>query len=208
MAEPKSLLDRIGGALKGAAEEKKAEVEAQVKPAVQAMPDRVEQQAQRVAEAADTKAAEINKAVADVTQKFEAQLADLRTRLAEKERELTDLRAKLAEKERELAAQRSDAAEKNVALVQKDRQIAELQAALKAAQAEAEALRAQAAPTARTVAAEAPARTYVVKPGDSLSAIAQAVYGNAARWPEIFEANKDKIKDPRLIRPGQELRIP
>ena len=26
--------------------------------------------------------------------------------------------------------------------------------------------------------------------------------------PEIFEANKDQIKDPRLIRPGQELRIP
>lgn len=41
-AEPKSLLDRIGGALKGAAEEKKAEAEAQVKPAAQAMPDRIE----------------------------------------------------------------------------------------------------------------------------------------------------------------------
>lgn len=51
-------------------------------------------------------------------------------------------------------------------------------------------------------------RTYVVKAGDSLSKIAKEVYGDAARWPEIFEANKDKIKDPDAIRPGQELRIP
>ncbi len=208
MAEPKSLLDRVGDALRGAAEEKKAQAEGQVKPAAQTMPDRIEEQAQRVAEAADTKAAEVQKAVAEATKKVEAQLAEMRVQLVQKERELTDLRVKLSEKDRELAAQRSEVAEKNVALVEKDRQIAELQAALKAAQAEVEALRVQAAPAARTVAAEAPARTYVVKPGDSLSAIAQAVYGNAARWPEIFEANKDKIKDPRLIRPGQELRIP
>ncbi|MBN1890378.1 MAG: LysM peptidoglycan-binding domain-containing protein [Thermoflexales bacterium] len=51
-------------------------------------------------------------------------------------------------------------------------------------------------------------RTYVVKSGDSLSKIAQQFYGDAKRWPEIFEANKDKIKDPNLINVGQELRIP
>jgi len=51
-------------------------------------------------------------------------------------------------------------------------------------------------------------RTYVVKSGDTLSHIAKAMYGDAGRWPEIFEANKDKIKDPKLIHPGQELRIP
>lgn len=51
-------------------------------------------------------------------------------------------------------------------------------------------------------------RTYVVKSGDSLSKIAQEVYGAANRWPDIFEANKDKIKDPNLIYPGQELVIP
>ena len=132
MAEPKSLLDRIGDALKGTAEEKKAEAEAQAKPAARAMPDRMEEQVQRVAEAADAKAAEVQKAVAETTRKFEAQLTELRAKLAEKERELTDLRARLSESERQLAAQRSEVAEKTVALVQKDRQISELQAALQA----------------------------------------------------------------------------
>jgi len=50
--------------------------------------------------------------------------------------------------------------------------------------------------------------TYVVQSGDSLSKIAKQVYGDAGRWPEIFEANKDQIEDPNLIHPGQELRIP
>lgn len=56
--------------------------------------------------------------------------------------------------------------------------------------------------------AQAQTRVYVIKSGDSLSKIAKEVYGDANRWPEIFEANKDKIKDPNLIYPGQELRIP
>ena len=51
-------------------------------------------------------------------------------------------------------------------------------------------------------------RVYVVKSGDSLGKIAKEVYGDANRWPEIFEANKDTIKDPNLIHPGQELQIP
>ena len=51
-------------------------------------------------------------------------------------------------------------------------------------------------------------RIYVVQRGDSLSKIAQEVYGDGNRWREIFEANREQIKDPKLIRPGQELRIP
>jgi nucleoid-associated protein YgaU len=50
--------------------------------------------------------------------------------------------------------------------------------------------------------------TYVVKSGDSLSKIAKEIYGDAKRWTEILEANKDKIKDPNQIAPGLELRIP
>ena len=61
---------------------------------------------------------------------------------------------------------------------------------------------------AQAAAAEAKAHTYVVKSGDSLSKIAKEIYGDAKRWPEIFEANKDKIKNPNLIYDGQELRIP
>ena len=51
-------------------------------------------------------------------------------------------------------------------------------------------------------------QTYVVKPGDSLSKIAKELLGDANRWKEIFEANQDTLKDPNLIHPGQELRLP
>lgn len=49
---------------------------------------------------------------------------------------------------------------------------------------------------------------YIVQPGDSLSKIAKNYYGNAMKYPEIFEANREVIKDPDLIYPGQKLRIP
>ena len=51
-------------------------------------------------------------------------------------------------------------------------------------------------------------QTYVVQPGDSLSKIAQKYYGDAALYPRIFEANRDLLKDPNKISPGQKLRIP
>ena len=52
------------------------------------------------------------------------------------------------------------------------------------------------------------ARSYTVKKGDTLSKIAGQEYGDASAWKRIFEANRDKIKDPDLIHPGQELTIP
>ena len=51
-------------------------------------------------------------------------------------------------------------------------------------------------------------KVYEVKPGDSLSKIAKHYYGNANAWPKIFDANKDKLKNPDLIHPGQVLKIP
>jgi nucleoid-associated protein YgaU len=51
-------------------------------------------------------------------------------------------------------------------------------------------------------------RIYTVVAGDSLSKIAKREYGKASLWPRIFEANKDQIKNPDLIHPGQKLRIP
>lgn len=50
--------------------------------------------------------------------------------------------------------------------------------------------------------------TYVVQPGDTLSGIAKQIYGNYSLWPIIFEANRDKISSPGLIRVGMELLIP
>lgn len=59
---------------------------------------------------------------------------------------------------------------------------------------------------------EAPAasstQSYTVKSGDSLSKIAKHFYGDGNKWHQIYEANRDKIKNPDLIHPGQELTIP
>jgi nucleoid-associated protein YgaU len=49
---------------------------------------------------------------------------------------------------------------------------------------------------------------YVIQKGDSLSAIAKRYYGNAQDYPRIFDANREVIKDPDLIYPGQKIRIP
>ncbi|MCO4292154.1 LysM peptidoglycan-binding domain-containing protein [Solitalea sp. MAHUQ-68] len=48
--------------------------------------------------------------------------------------------------------------------------------------------------------------TYTVQPGDSLSKIATKYSG--LKWQDIFEANKDQISNPDLIKPGQVLKIP
>jgi nucleoid-associated protein YgaU len=51
-------------------------------------------------------------------------------------------------------------------------------------------------------------RTYTVKSGDTLSGIAQEVYGSAGKYQQIFEANRPMLKDPDHIYPGQVLRLP
>jgi len=50
--------------------------------------------------------------------------------------------------------------------------------------------------------------TCTVRPGDSLSRIALRFYGKASLWPIIFEANRDVLDSPGLIRPGMVLKIP
>lgn len=57
-------------------------------------------------------------------------------------------------------------------------------------------------------AGEWTSRTYTVKKGDTLSAIAKETLGNANRYMLIFEANRPMLKDPDKIYPGQVLRIP
>lgn len=49
---------------------------------------------------------------------------------------------------------------------------------------------------------------YTVKPGDTLSKIAKEHLGNANAYMDIFNANKDQLKDPDQIKPGQVLKIP
>jgi LysM repeat protein len=51
-------------------------------------------------------------------------------------------------------------------------------------------------------------RIHKVVAGDTLSAIAKKYYGSANEYMKIFNANKDKLKDPDKIFPGQDLIIP
>jgi nucleoid-associated protein YgaU len=49
---------------------------------------------------------------------------------------------------------------------------------------------------------------YIIKKGDTLSAVAKQYYGKPNDYPRIFEANREVIKDPNKIFPGQKIRIP
>jgi nucleoid-associated protein YgaU len=51
-------------------------------------------------------------------------------------------------------------------------------------------------------------RTYTVKAGDTLSAIAKQHLGDANKYMKIYEANRDQLSDPDKIKPGQILKIP
>ncbi|MDP4152591.1 MAG: LysM peptidoglycan-binding domain-containing protein [Bacillota bacterium] len=62
--------------------------------------------------------------------------------------------------------------------------------------------------TARDTATAPKMSTYTVKKGDLLWNIAKKYLGNGARYTEIYALNKDKIKDPSLIYPGQVLTMP
>ncbi len=65
-----------------------------------------------------------------------------------------------------------------------------------------------AAPSIVTQAAETSGGEYVVRPGDNLYRIAKNELGDGSRWEEIYELNKDKIKDPSLIYSQQRLVLP
>lgn len=52
------------------------------------------------------------------------------------------------------------------------------------------------------------ARFYTVVSGDTLSKISKQFYGDANKYPQIFDANKPMLSDPNKIYPGQNLRIP
>ncbi len=51
-------------------------------------------------------------------------------------------------------------------------------------------------------------RTYTVQSGDTLSKISKHFYGDAGKYMKIFEANRDKLSNPDLIKVGQVLSIP
>jgi nucleoid-associated protein YgaU len=56
--------------------------------------------------------------------------------------------------------------------------------------------------------ASAEGTLHVVQPGETLSIIAQERWGDSSLWTVLYKANRDQIKDPARIYPGQELSIP
>jgi LysM repeat protein len=56
--------------------------------------------------------------------------------------------------------------------------------------------------------AKASLKTYTVKSGDTLSEIAKRELGSANKYMDIFNANRDQLNDPDMIKPGQVLKIP
>jgi nucleoid-associated protein YgaU len=108
-----------------------------------------------------------------------------------------NLRQKIRELEQTAAAARELA-------IQAEAKVTELQERLKSVESRGRTKR----PGQKPVGRAAPARVYVVKPGDTLGKIAKSVYGSPARWRDIFRANKDRLDDPDSIQPGMRLRLP
>jgi LysM repeat protein len=122
---------------------------------------------------------------------------------AELEKKLAEMQKKAEEAEKE--AKRREELAKKQAELREARRVRLEEARKKAAAAKAASVQKA---EAEAAAAAAAARKYVVQPGDTLSAIALQFYGKANDWRKIHEANKDIIKNPGMIYPGQEFTIP
>ena len=49
---------------------------------------------------------------------------------------------------------------------------------------------------------------YTVMKDDTLQKISKKVYGSHGKWTKIYDANKDKIKNPNFVKPGTVITIP
>jgi murein DD-endopeptidase MepM/ murein hydrolase activator NlpD len=131
-----------------------------------------------------------------------------RKRAEEERKQAVAAKAKSDEerKQKEMEEAKRQADEARLKAEEAQRQAEEAQRmATEAQKREAEALRRREEEAAAAAEVE---RTYVVKKGDSLSKIAMQFYGSYDRWNDIYEANKDQIKNPDLIYPDQEFVIP
>lgn len=123
--------------------------------------------------------------------------------------EVNRLKARLAEEERQKAAELAARAEEERLM----RNAAEAEARLR----EQERLKAEEAareaakniPTIRETPIPQPP-FYTVRRGETLPQIAarNEIYNDASLWPIIYRANRDQIRDPKRLWPGQVLRIP
>jgi nucleoid-associated protein YgaU len=61
---------------------------------------------------------------------------------------------------------------------------------------------------ALSMAAATPGVFHDVQRGDTLATIAAETLGDPSLWPALYRANRDQIRDPDLIYPGQVLLVP
>lgn len=66
----------------------------------------------------------------------------------------------------------------------------------------------RAAATATTPNPASVPRTHTVQSGDTLSAISTRYYGTPSRWIDIYQANRDRLRNESALKVGQEIRIP
>jgi LysM repeat protein len=62
--------------------------------------------------------------------------------------------------------------------------------------------------TSANKSAKPQSRTYIVRPGDTLSSIARHFYGKAADWPWLYHVNESVVHNPNIIYVGEKLKIP
>jgi nucleoid-associated protein YgaU len=124
-------------------------------------------------------------------------------------------------KERMLAEERQRAAEEAAraeearlereaaAAVERQRQQEQLKAAAEARAAQAARASASTREREREVPPPQPS-VYTVRRGETLPQIAARpeIYNDSSLWPLIYRANRDQIRDPKRLWPGQSLRIP
>jgi nucleoid-associated protein YgaU len=56
--------------------------------------------------------------------------------------------------------------------------------------------------------AATPSHFHDVRDGDTLATIAALTLGDPSLWPALYRANRDQIRDPARLHPGQRLEIP
>jgi len=125
--------------------------------------------------------------------------------LGKSDRGVRDLRATVAGKVVTLDGQADDLEAKGRVMVEFNRMVV--------TENTVNRIRVEPPAAAPSVPPAAPPKTeeatiYVVQQGDTLGALAQRFYGKASLYPKIFEANRDILNDPNLIKTGQKLRIP
>ncbi|OSY88678.1 peptidase M23B [Tenacibaculum holothuriorum] len=123
--------------------------------------------------------------------------AKLRDAITSLELEVADLGIEVADDKVTLSGEAADLAtkEKVVLVVGNTEGIASVEDNMTVAEVE-------------VVEEAAMAQFHTVERGDSLSKIAKEYYGDAMKYPVIFEANKPMLTHPDKIYPGQVLRIP